>query len=128
MHFLQLGWQDCGYISSVLRTAFLSAPLWLWYACCEVCVDCCWKPQTEIPRARWSSSFTESHYGRQSTKILGTGKVVVTLSIFCLTTHITYLLECQASNSQVHNLPRLAIWAVDTVNHKLVMWHTFPLY
>ena len=37
--------KDRGHIPSVLRTAVVPAPLWLWYAGREVCVDCSWKPQ-----------------------------------------------------------------------------------
>lgn len=69
--------ENRGYVSFVLWAAVFSAPLWLWYASCEVCADCSGKFKAQVPRWEWKRAAAESPDGCQHGQVSATGRATV---------------------------------------------------
>ena len=73
--------EDCGDIHPVFWAAFLTAPLWLWYASCQICAHSSWQSQTEVPRGGWIHSSSQGYQWCQLAQILSSGMFSTLLSL-----------------------------------------------
>lgn len=75
--YWQPGPEDCGHLPFVLWTVVLPAPLWLWYASCEVCADSSRESEAKVSQGEWERTVAQGIDGCQHGQISCTGCATV---------------------------------------------------